>query len=89
MGGWRAWFCCVNGEGESGFGSEVEALVGEFEIADEVMVEVFDAGAVGADVVGLPAAAELLASGGQLADEFVQPLVVGVFPGRRSQVGDG
>jgi hypothetical protein len=71
VGGWGVWFCCVDGEGESGFGSEVEALVGEFEIADEVMVEVFDTGAVSADVVGLPAAAELQASGGQLADESV------------------
>jgi len=32
-----------------------------------VVVEVFSAGAVGADVVGAPAAAELIAAGGQAA----------------------
>ena len=43
----------------------------------------FDAGAVGADVVGLPAAAELLAPGGQLADEFVEAPCRGGLSRRR------
>jgi hypothetical protein len=46
-----------------------------------VVVEVFDAGAVGADVVGAPAAAEVVAAGGQFTDQVVQGLVVGVFAG--------
>ena len=53
-----------------------------------MVVEVFDAGAVGADVVGTPAAAELVAAGGQLADQVVEALVVRVLPGRGAEVGD-
>ena len=37
----------------------------------------------------LPEAAELVAAGGQLADELVQPVVVRVLPGRGAEVGDG
>ena len=40
-------------------------------LADDVVVEVFGSGAVGADVVGVPAAAEFVAAGGQFADELV------------------
>ena len=47
---------------------QVEAFVGQGEVADDVVVEVFGAGAVGADVVGPPAPAELVAAGGKLAD---------------------
>ena len=53
-----------------------------------MVVEVFDAGAVGADVVGAPAAAEVVAAGGQFADEVVQALVVGVLAGGGAQVRD-
>jgi hypothetical protein len=35
-------------------------------------MEVLDAGAVGADVVGGPAAAEVVAAGGQLPDEVMK-----------------
>jgi len=31
--------------GESGFGDHVDALVGQFQVADDVVVKVFDAGA--------------------------------------------
>jgi len=42
---------------------------------------------VGAHVVGSPSAGELVAAGGELADEVVQALVVGVLSGRDAQVG--
>lgn len=74
----------VDGEGEAGFGGHVQAFAGEGEVADGLVVEAFGAGAgagagaVVADVVGAPAGAELLAAGGQLTDQVVQVLVVGV-----------
>ena len=46
-------------------------------------------GAVQADVVGGPADAELVAAGGQLADQVGQVLVVGVAAGFGAQHGDG
>jgi hypothetical protein len=49
-------------------GGEVEAIVGEAEIADDGVMEVLDAGDVLADVVGGQASAELVALGGELAD---------------------
>ena len=49
MGGRRGWLRGVDGEGESRFGAQVEAFVGEFEVADDVVVEVLDPGAVGAN----------------------------------------
>jgi hypothetical protein len=53
-----------------------------------VVVEVFGTGAVGADVVGAPAAAELIAAGGQLADQVVEAFIVWVLPGGGAEVGD-
>jgi hypothetical protein len=53
-----------------------------------VVVEVFGAGAVGADVVGAPAASELVAAGGQFADQVVELLVVRVLPSGGAEVGD-
>ena len=79
----------VEGEGQAGFGDHVDALVGELEVADDRVVELLAAGAVLADVVGAPPAAEGVAAGGQFADEVVQCLVVGVAPGFRVQDGDG
>ena len=49
VGGRRGWLRGVDGEGESRFGAQVEAFVGEFEVADDVVVEVLDPGAVGAN----------------------------------------
>ena len=54
-----------------------------------MVVVVLGAGAVGADIVGAPAAAELVATGGELADQVVEALVVRVLPGRGTQVGHG
>jgi hypothetical protein len=88
VGGGRSWLGGVDGHGQAGFGSEVEAFVGEGKVADDVVVEVFGAGTVGADVLGAPAAAELLASGGQLADQVVEGFVVRVLSRRGAQVGD-
>jgi hypothetical protein len=45
-----------------------------------VVVVVLGAGAVGADIVGAPAAPELLATGGELDDQVVEALVVRVCP---------
>ena len=53
-----------------------------------MVVKVFGAGAVGADVVGSPTAAEVVAAGGQLADEVLERLVVRVLPRCGSQVGN-
>lgn len=46
-------------------GSHFQALEGEGEVADGLVVEAVGAGAVVADVVGAPAGAELLPVGGQ------------------------
>jgi hypothetical protein len=75
----------VDGEGEAGFGSHLQALVGEGDISDCLVVEVLGAGAVVADVVGAPAGAEVVVAGGEFADEVVQLLVVGVAAGLGAQ----
>ena len=66
-----------------------ERLVGQVEVADDGVVEEFDAGGVDADVVGGPAGAELFAAGGELADQVGQVAVVGVAAGFGAQDGDG
>ena len=66
-----------------------ERLVGEVEVADHGVVESLGAGGVDADVVGGPAGPELLAAGGELADEVGQVAVVGVAAGFGAQDGDG
>ena len=87
MGGGGVGFGGVDGHGEPGFGSEVEAFVGKCEVTDDVVVKVFGAGAVGADIVGAPAAAELIAASGQLADQVVEALVVRVLTRCSAEVG--
>jgi hypothetical protein len=52
-----------------------------------MVMEVFATGAVVADVVRAPAAAEVLAARGQLPDEVVQTLVIGVAAGFCAQDG--
>ena len=54
---------------ESGVGDEVEAVVGEADLAYGGVVEVFDAGDVLADVVLCPAGSEVVALCRELADE--------------------
>jgi hypothetical protein len=53
-----------------------------------VVVEVLGAGAVIADVVGTPAASEVVAARGQLADQVVEVFVVGVAAGFGTQYRD-
>jgi hypothetical protein len=50
-------------------GGEVQSVEGQAELADNGMVEMFDAGVVEADVVRGPAGAERFAVGGEFADE--------------------
>ncbi len=73
-----AGFRGVDGQREPGFGHELESLVGELEVADDGVAEPFGACAVVADVVGGPPGPEVVASGGELADEVVEVLVPGV-----------
>jgi hypothetical protein len=59
-----AGFGGVEAKGEPGFGNHVDALIGQGEVADDVMVEAFGAGAVVADVVRAPSSAKVVAAGG-------------------------
>ena len=70
-------------------GGQVERFVAEGEVTDDRVVEPLGAGAVELDVVGGPADAELVAAGGELADEVGQAAVVGVAAGFGAQDGDG
>ena len=85
LGGGRTRFGGEDRHAEPWLGSEVHGFVGELQVADDVVV--LGAARVGADVVGTPAAAELIAAGGQLADQILECLVVRVLA-RRSTVGD-
>jgi hypothetical protein len=58
-----------------GFGGDGEFFVGEGEFADDGVVEAFGAGAVGADVVVGPQAAEGFAAGGEFADKVLEAAV--------------
>src|SRR3954453_1190675 len=71
LGGGRVGFGRVDRHGEAGFGAEVDTFVGEGEVAHDVVVEVFDTSAVGANVVGSPSATELVGAGGELSDKVV------------------
>jgi hypothetical protein len=62
-----------------------DAFVGEFEVADNLMVKVFQAGAVGAHVVCAPPAAEIFAARGQFVDEVVHKVVERVAAGFGAQ----
>mgnify|MGYP003377403370 CR=1 FL=1 len=63
---------------DAGVAAQVNGLVGQVQVPDDRVVEVLGAGGVDADVVGAPPAAELVAAGGQLSDQFVEGAVVGV-----------
>ena len=94
MFGGGAWFGRINRHGEPGFGDHVDALVRQRQIAHDMVMEVFCARAVVADIVGAPEAAEVLAACGQLPDEVVQTLVIRVAAGfgaqdRHASVGSG
>ena len=60
MGGRVRGFGGVDGQAETGFGDHVDAFVGQFEVTNDRVVELFDASAVQADVVRTPAVAEFL-----------------------------
>src|SRR6202040_407770 len=66
----------IGGDPQAAVGGEVEGLVGKGEVADGGVMEPLDPGAVEADVVRGPPGAEVLAAGGQLADEVRAWLVV-------------
>ena len=71
----------------AGIGGQLEGFVVELERPHEGVVQALAAGAVVADVVGGPAAAEVVAAGGELADEVGEVLVVGVPSGFGAQHG--
>jgi hypothetical protein len=79
----------VDRQDEAGLGDQGHGLVRQVQVADDGVVEVLHAGAVDAHVVRAPAAAEVVAAGGQLADQVVQALVVRVDAGGGAQVGHG
>src|SRR4051794_37388909 len=84
----------VDDEGQSGLPGELGHLVLQGHLADDGVVEGFGADAVQTDVVCGPAAPEVAAAGGQLADELLQPAVVrvagsGGVERRDGVVGDG
>jgi hypothetical protein len=76
--GGRAAFGGVGHEGLADIGGEFECLVGQVEVAGEGVVEQLGAGPVGAYVVGGPSAPEVVAAGGELADQIAEVAVVGV-----------
>jgi hypothetical protein len=88
IGGRGGGFGGVDEEFPSGVGGEVGAFEEKVEAADDGVVEVFLAGGVATDVVGAPLGAEVVAEGGQLADEVLQVLVVGVMAGFGAQDRD-
>lgn len=75
--------CDVGGQGDRRLGVQCELLEAEGGLPDLVVVEDLRPGAVDADVVSGPPGAEVLAAGGQLADELTELLVVR----RRSGLG--
>ena len=64
MRGRRGGFGDVERQRQPRIGDHVDALVEQFKVADDVMVERLGPGAVGADVVGTPAATEIVTAGG-------------------------
>jgi hypothetical protein len=60
---WRGGFGDVEGQRQTRIGDHVDAFVEQLKVADHVVVEGLRPGAVGADVVGAPAPAELVTAG--------------------------
>jgi hypothetical protein len=94
----RTRFGAVGDHRQGGVGGELEVVVVQRELADDRVAESFDAARVGAHVVAGPQLAEVVAAGGQLADERGQRAVegagdgaeVGLFGGVELQrAGDG
>ena len=85
--GGSAWLGAVRRDPQAAVGGEIQGFEGEGEVADDGMVEALGAGAVEADIVRGPPGAEVLAAGGQLADQVRQGLVVRALPGLGAQHG--
>lgn len=77
----------VRDEAVAGGAFEQHGLVVEGGVADLGVVEVFGAGAVGADVVALPQAGEVLALEQEFADELGEVGGIGVGAGQGPQGG--
>src|SRR5436190_898241 len=65
----RARLCHVDVDRQARIGCELEAVVVEAEVADDLVVQVLDPGAVEAHIVRRPQCAELVALGREFADE--------------------
>ena len=81
FGGGRAGLGRVDEQDEAGLGGDGELLVGEGELTHDRVLEPLRAGAVGADVVVGPEAAEGFALGGEFAYQVLEGAVVGVSAG--------
>src|SRR6476469_3234591 len=79
--GCAVWFDGVGDDGQPGVAGEGEGFASEFKLPDDGVVHHLGGGAMEADVVAGPPSSELLAAGGQLADEVSQGSVVGVAAG--------
>ena len=66
----RAGLGGVDEQRQSRIGRQFHALIPQFELANHRMMQVLHAGAVQAHVVRGPPGAEILAAGGQFADEL-------------------
>ena len=76
------------GDDHESVAGEFEGVAGEVDVADDRVVEGLVGGAVGAYVVACPAGGELVAAGGELADEVGQGPADGVAADLAAQAGD-
>src|SRR3954447_5718090 len=84
--GGRAGLGGVERHAETLVGVEAQRLVAELDLTDDGVVQTLAARPVEAHVVRRPAHTELVAAGGQLADEVLEVAVVRVAAGVRAQV---
>jgi hypothetical protein len=75
------WFGTVDDQVLSRVGGQRCRLEGKLEVADLGVVDALGAGDVGADVVGGPPDPEVVAAGGQRADQVGELPVVGIAAG--------
>ena len=87
--GGRSGLGRVNGEGEAGSAAISSPSKARGELADYAVVEGLGTSSVVADVVCTPSTAELVAAGGQLADQVVKLLVVRISTRFGAQDRDG
>jgi Phage integrase family len=77
------------GDDHQSVAGQFHGFAGDFEVADEGVVEAFGRGAMVFDVVACPPGAERVASGRQFADKVGQGLVVGVAACLGAECCDG